>query len=48
MALIGGKAFVQSVFDTDGWLLEAVIRSDSQRGVRVLSSVGLSSGPLAG
>ena len=31
-----GKTFVQSVFDTYGWLLEAVMRSDSQRGFRVL------------
>ena len=31
-----GKAFIQSVFDTYGWLLEAVMRSDKQQGFRVL------------
>ena len=31
-----GKAFIQSVFDTYGWLLEAVMCSDKQQGFSVL------------
>ena len=31
-----GKAFVKKVFDTYRWLLKAVMRSDRQRGFRVL------------